>query len=58
MVTKSKSKTSQWFSIVAIAIAMLSFIYCFSFIQQLIEQGFFHSNRTVVQLTRILKGGV
>ncbi|PUB16783.1 hypothetical protein [Paenisporosarcina sp. OV554] len=57
MATKSKSKASHWLSIVALAIGMLSLMYCYSFIQQLLEQGLFHSNRTIVQLTRILKGG-
>ncbi|WP_161487582.1 hypothetical protein [Paenisporosarcina indica] len=57
MDTKSKSRAANWLSIVALAIAMLSLMYCFNFIQHLFEQGFLKSNRTVVQLTRILKGG-
>ncbi|MGE6487168.1 hypothetical protein [Paenisporosarcina sp. NPDC076898] len=56
MVTKSKSKATHWFSIVALALAMLSLMYCYSFIAQLMDNHF-SSSRMLVHLTRMLKGG-
>ncbi|MCZ8538167.1 hypothetical protein M9R32_13300 [Paenisporosarcina quisquiliarum] len=56
MATKSKSKATHWFSIVALALAMLSLMYCYSFIAELIND-YFSTSRMLVQLTRMIKGG-
>ncbi|WP_017381798.1 MULTISPECIES: hypothetical protein [Paenisporosarcina] len=58
MATKSKSNAFHWVSIVSLAIGMLSLMYGYAYIQQLFEQGFFHSNPTMVRLARIFIGGV
>jgi hypothetical protein len=58
LVTKSKSDYSVFWSILAIVIATMSIGYCFSHIIDLVGNGVERSNRAIVQLTRLIKGGV
>ena len=57
MATKSKSDHALLWSIVALVIAAVSIGYCFTYVFELFNEETLWSNRAIVQLTRLLKGG-
>lgn len=58
MATKSKSKASIVWSIIALVIAFMSIVYCFSAIFVIAESGWEHSAELFSHIARIVGGKI
>ncbi|AYC28651.1 hypothetical protein D3873_01730 [Paenisporosarcina cavernae] len=56
MDTKSKSKSSNVLSVIAVIIACFTLLYCLQFIPHFVDMHAWKENRVIAHFSRLLKG--